>query len=102
MAEENIAGPTVLWAEIKDKKVKSKDDKTLGRIKSISPNHFKIEKGGITKKKRFDWPFLRTAHAMVRLCAAHSPPMTHNPMLHHIIQFCTKTVKEKIGRCFRR
>ena len=56
MPEENIAGPTVLWAEIKDKKVKSKDDKTLGRIKMISSSHFKIEKGGITKKKRFWLP----------------------------------------------
>jgi len=50
MPEENIAGPTVLWSEIKDKKVKSHDGKTLGRTKRISDNHFKIEKGGIRKK----------------------------------------------------
>jgi len=49
MPKENIAGPTVLWSEIKDKKVKSKDGKTLGLIKRISDNHFKIEKGRIRK-----------------------------------------------------
>jgi hypothetical protein len=42
--------PTVLWSEIKDKKVKSKDGKTLGRIEKISDNHFKIEKGAVRKK----------------------------------------------------
>jgi hypothetical protein len=50
MPEENIAGPTVLWAEIKDKKVKSNDNKTLGRVEKISDNHFKIEKGRFRKK----------------------------------------------------
>jgi hypothetical protein len=50
MPEENITGPTVLWSEIKDKKVKSKDGKTLGRIEKISDNHFKIEKGAVRKK----------------------------------------------------
>lgn len=55
MPEENITGPTVLWSEIKDKKVRSKDGKKLGRIEKISQNHFKIEKGGI-RKKRFWLP----------------------------------------------
>ena len=50
MPEENITGPTVLWSELKDKKVTSKDGKTLGRIEKISDNHFKIEKGSIKKK----------------------------------------------------
>jgi hypothetical protein len=50
MPEENIEGPTVLWSELKDKKVKSNDDKKLGRIKRISDNHFKIEKGLVSKK----------------------------------------------------
>jgi hypothetical protein len=50
MPEENITGPTVLWSEIKDKKVKSKDGKTLGRIEKVSDNHFKIEKGAVSKK----------------------------------------------------
>ena len=51
MPEENIPGPTVLWSETKDKKVKSNDGKTLGRIKTISDTHFKIEKGGMRKKR---------------------------------------------------
>jgi hypothetical protein len=55
MPEENITGPTVLWSEIKDKKVRSKDGKKLGRIEKISENHFKIEKGDI-RKKRFWLP----------------------------------------------
>jgi hypothetical protein len=55
MPEENITGPTVLWSEIKDKKVRSKDGKKLGRIEKISQNHFKIEKGDI-RKKRFWLP----------------------------------------------
>jgi hypothetical protein len=50
MPEENISGPSVLWSETKDKKVKSKDGKKLGRIEKISQNHFKIEKGGMRKK----------------------------------------------------
>jgi hypothetical protein len=50
MPEENIAGPTVLWSETKDKKVRSNDGKKLGRIGRISDNHFKIEKGRFKKK----------------------------------------------------
>jgi len=55
MPEENITGPTVLWSELKDKKVTSKDGKTLGRIEKVSDNHFKIEKGSI-KKNHFGYP----------------------------------------------
>jgi hypothetical protein len=51
MPEENITGPTVLWSDIKHKKVRSKDGKKIGRIEKISQNHFKIEKGGIGKKR---------------------------------------------------
>ncbi|HJU79540.1 MAG TPA: hypothetical protein VJ599_08260 [Nitrososphaeraceae archaeon] len=51
MPEENIAGPTVLWSELEDKKVKSNDGKKLGRIKRISQNHFRLEKGSIKKKE---------------------------------------------------
>jgi hypothetical protein len=50
MPEDNIAGPTVLWSELKDKKVKSNDGKKLGQIKRISQNHFRIEKGSLRKK----------------------------------------------------
>jgi hypothetical protein len=32
MAENNIEGPTVLWGELKGKKVKSNDGKDLGDI----------------------------------------------------------------------
>jgi hypothetical protein len=51
MPEENIPGPTVLWSELKDEKVKANDGKTLGKIKKITQNHFRIEKGSINKKK---------------------------------------------------
>jgi hypothetical protein len=51
MPEENIPGPTVLWSELKDEKVKSNDGKTLGKIKKITQNHFRIEKGSFNKKK---------------------------------------------------
>lgn len=55
MPEEKITGPTVLWSELKDEKVKSNNGKKLGRIEKISQNHFKIEKGGM-RKKRFWLP----------------------------------------------
>ena len=50
MPEENIAGPTVLWSDLKGKKVKSNDGKKLGEIKRISQNHFRVGKGSIRKK----------------------------------------------------
>jgi hypothetical protein len=50
MPEENIVGPTVLWSELKNTKVKSNDGKNLGKIKKISQNHFRIEKGSVGKK----------------------------------------------------
>ena len=50
MPEENIVGPTVLWSELKNKEVKSNDGKKLGKIKKISQNHFRIEKGSVGKK----------------------------------------------------
>lgn len=50
MPEENIAGPTVLWSDLSDKKVKSNDGKKLGKIKRISQNHFRLEKGSIKKE----------------------------------------------------
>jgi hypothetical protein len=51
MPEENISGPTVLWSHLEGEKVKSNDGKTLGKIKKISQNHFRIEKGSFSKKK---------------------------------------------------
>lgn len=50
MPEENIAGPIVLWSELKEKKVKTNDGKKLGKIEKITQNHFRIEKGSIGKK----------------------------------------------------
>ena len=50
MPEENIVGPTVLWSELNNTKVKSNDGKKLGKIKKISQNHFRIEKGSVGKK----------------------------------------------------
>ena len=50
MPEENIAGPTVLWSDLSDKKVKSNDGKKLGKIEKISKNLFMIEKLSIKKE----------------------------------------------------
>ena len=49
--EEGISGPSILWGEMKDKKVKSVDGETLGKIEKISQNHIMIEEGLIKKKK---------------------------------------------------
>ena len=53
--EGGTSGPTILWDEIKDKKVKSVDGEKLGRIEKISQNHLMIEEGFL-KKKRFWLP----------------------------------------------
>ncbi|HET6717695.1 MAG TPA: hypothetical protein VFG90_11235 [Nitrososphaeraceae archaeon] len=50
MPEENITGPTILWTDLDDVEVKSNDGKKLGKIKKISHNHFRVEKGSIGKK----------------------------------------------------
>jgi hypothetical protein len=50
MPGENIAGPTVLWTDLDGAKVKSNDGKKLGKIKKISQNHFRVEKGSIKKE----------------------------------------------------
>ncbi len=50
MPEENITGPTILWTDLGDVEVKSNDGKKLGKIKKISQNHFRVEKGSIGKK----------------------------------------------------
>ncbi|MEP6575716.1 MAG: hypothetical protein ABJB85_04740 [Nitrososphaerota archaeon] len=51
MSGDNIAGPTVLWGELKGKKVKSNDGKDLGDIDKLSQNYIKLEKGTIKKEK---------------------------------------------------
>ena len=50
--EGGTSGPTILWDEVKDKKVKSIDGENLGKIDKISQNHVMIEEG-MFKKKRF-------------------------------------------------
>src|SRR5919107_5876153 len=47
----DISGPSILWDEMKDKKVKSTDGENLGKIEKISQNHIMIEEGLIKKKK---------------------------------------------------
>ena len=49
--EGGQSGPTILWDEIKDKKVKSVDGEKLGRIEKISQNHLMIEEGFLKKEK---------------------------------------------------
>jgi hypothetical protein len=51
MTENNIEGPTVLWGELKGKKVKSNDGKDLGDIDKISQNYIQLEKGTIKKEE---------------------------------------------------
>ena len=51
MAANNVEGPTVLWGELKGRKVKSNDGKDLGDIDKISQNYIKLEKGTIKKEK---------------------------------------------------
>jgi hypothetical protein len=51
MVEDSLEGPTVLWGELKGKKVKSNDGKDLGDIDKISQNYIKLEKGTIKKEK---------------------------------------------------
>ena len=50
--EGGTSGPTILWDEVKDKKVKSSDGENLGKIEKVSQNHVMIEEG-MFKKKRF-------------------------------------------------
>jgi sporulation protein YlmC with PRC-barrel domain len=51
MVEDSLHGPTVLWGQLKGKKVKSNDGKDLGGIDKISQNYIKLEKGTIKKRK---------------------------------------------------
>ena len=47
----NIEGPTVLWTMLKGKKVKSNDGKDVGKIKEVSQNFLRLEKGTVKKDK---------------------------------------------------
>ena len=44
-------GPTILWGQLKGKKVKSNDGKNLGEINKISQNYIRLEKGKVKKEK---------------------------------------------------
>jgi hypothetical protein len=48
----DISGPSILWDEMKDKKVKSIDGEKMGKIEKISQNHIMVEEG-LMKKKKF-------------------------------------------------
>jgi hypothetical protein len=45
------AGPTILWGQLKGKRVKSNDGKDLGKIDKISQNYIRLEKGRVKKEK---------------------------------------------------
>ena len=47
MVEDSLYGPTVLWGQLKGKKVKSNDGKDLGDIDKISQNYIRLEKGTV-------------------------------------------------------
>jgi hypothetical protein len=44
-------GPTILWEELKGKKVKTNDGKDLGEIKEVAENYIRLEKGLVNKDK---------------------------------------------------
>jgi hypothetical protein len=44
-------GPTILWGQLKGKKVKSNDGKNLGEISKVSQNYVRLEKGKVNKNK---------------------------------------------------
>jgi len=45
------SGPTILWNQLKGKKVKTHDGKHVGEIDEISQNYLRLEKGTISKDK---------------------------------------------------
>lgn len=44
-------GPTILWQQLKDKKVKTNDGKDLGEIKEVTEGYLRLEKGLVNKDK---------------------------------------------------
>jgi len=51
MSTDSVEGPTILWGQLKGKKVKSNDGKDLGDIDKLSQNYIRLEKGTIKKDK---------------------------------------------------
>ncbi|MFL6425532.1 MAG: DUF2171 domain-containing protein [Nitrososphaeraceae archaeon] len=45
------SGPSILWNQLKGKKVKTHDGKDIGEIDEISQNYLRLEKGTISKDK---------------------------------------------------
>jgi hypothetical protein len=45
------SGPTILWNQLKGKKVKTNDGKDVGEISEVSQNHLRLEEGIINKDK---------------------------------------------------
>jgi hypothetical protein len=46
-----LEGPTILWGQLKGKKVKSNDGKNLGEIGKVSENYVRLEEGKVKKNK---------------------------------------------------
>lgn len=44
-------GPTILWDQLKGKKVKTNDGQEVGEIKEVSQNYLRLEKGVVNKDK---------------------------------------------------
>lgn len=44
-------GPSILWEQLKGKKVRTNDGQDLGEIKDISQNYVRVEKGVVNKDK---------------------------------------------------
>lgn len=44
-------GPTILWEQLKGKKVRTNDGRDLGEIKEVDENYIRLEKGLVNKDK---------------------------------------------------
>jgi len=47
----NSEGPSILWEQLKGKKVRTNDGQDLGEIKEVSQNYVRVEKGMVNKDK---------------------------------------------------
>lgn len=50
MSGERSLGPSILWGELKGKKVMSNDGKEIGEIEKVSKYYLRLEKGSIKKE----------------------------------------------------
>ncbi len=51
MNEKKNSGPTIFWIELVNKKVKTVDGKTIGKIKKVSEHNIRVDQGSLKKKK---------------------------------------------------